>query len=89
MRLPMRLPPPPSQRIASSLLRGLLLLLAMGGVAQAEPRDDARRHFAAGLQAAKTGDYQGALDEFLAAQERSVNALGEETADLFDVDISF
>jgi len=32
---------------------------------------------------------EGSLDEFLAAQERSVNALGEETADLFDVDISF
>jgi len=29
------------------------------------------------------------LDEFLAAQERAVSALGEETADVFDVDISF
>lgn len=29
------------------------------------------------------------LEEFLAAQERAVSALGEETADVFDVDISF
>lgn len=29
------------------------------------------------------------LDEFLAAQEQAVSAMGEETADLFDVDISF
>lgn len=32
---------------------------------------------------------QSDLDEFLAAQERAVSALGEETADVFDVDISF
>jgi uncharacterized membrane protein YjgN (DUF898 family) len=31
----------------------------------------------------------GSLDEFLAAQEQSVSATGEEAADLFDVDISF
>ena len=91
MRLPMRLPPPPSQRIASSLLRGLLLLLAMRGVAQAEPRDDARRHFAAGLQAAKTGDYQGALDEFLAAQAawphpKTLQNIGRAYYDLGDLD---
>jgi uncharacterized membrane protein YjgN (DUF898 family) len=31
----------------------------------------------------------GSLDEFLAAQEQSLSATGEEAADLFDVDISF
>jgi len=32
---------------------------------------------------------QSDLDEFIATQESAVNALGEETADVFDVDISF
>lgn len=32
---------------------------------------------------------EGSLDEFLATQQRAVTALGEEAADLFDVDISF
>lgn len=32
---------------------------------------------------------QGSLDEFLAAREQAVSAVGEETADVFDVDISF
>jgi uncharacterized membrane protein YjgN (DUF898 family) len=31
----------------------------------------------------------GALDEFLATQQQHLGAMGEETADLFDVDISF
>jgi uncharacterized membrane protein YjgN (DUF898 family) len=31
----------------------------------------------------------GSLDDFLAAQERSISAVGEETADVLDVDISF
>jgi iron complex outermembrane recepter protein len=37
--------------------------------AWAGPKDDARRHFAAGLQAAQEGQYQIALQRFLAAQE--------------------
>jgi iron complex outermembrane receptor protein len=36
--------------------------------AWADPRDDARRHFAAGLEAANDGDYAIALQHFLAAQ---------------------
>ena len=52
------------------LIPGLLLALALlPRLALADPKDDARRHFVAGLEAAKRQDYQGALDEFLAAQE--------------------
>jgi len=32
---------------------------------------------------------QGSLDEFLAGQQQSISAMGEETADVFDFDISF
>lgn len=46
----------------------LLAAMAWSGPAWADPKDDARRHFVAGLQAAETGAYQLALDEFLAAQ---------------------
>lgn len=37
--------------------------------AWADPKDDARRHFAAGLKAAEEGNYEIALQRFLAAQE--------------------
>lgn len=51
------------------MFRSLALLgLLLPSIAYAEPRDDARRHFAAGLDAAREGDFQLALDEFLAAQ---------------------
>lgn len=46
-----------------------LVLLLVPVPALAEPKDDARRHFAAGLQAAADGDYPRALEEFLAAQD--------------------
>lgn len=36
-----------------------------------------------------TLDARSNLDEFLAAQEQAVSAMGEEAADVFDVDISF
>jgi outer membrane cobalamin receptor len=45
------------------------LLLALPTVAWADPKDDARRHFAAGLEAAQAGDFEIALQRFLAAQE--------------------
>lgn len=45
-----------------------LVLLLAAPAAWAEPKDDARRHFVAGLEAAAQGDYQTALDRFLAAQ---------------------
>lgn len=44
----------------------LPLLLALP--ARAEPKDDARRHFAAGLEAARAGDYEAALGHFHDAQ---------------------
>ena len=37
-------------------------------LAHADPKDDARRHFIAGLEAAKRQEFQAALDEFLLAQ---------------------
>ncbi|MEQ1568230.1 MAG: TonB-dependent receptor [Myxococcota bacterium] len=43
--------------------------LAAPTIAHADPKDDARRHFAAGLEAAKAGDYEIALQRFLAAQD--------------------
>ncbi len=46
-----------------------LALLLLPWSAWADPKDDARRHFAAGLKAAQEGRYEEALDEFLAAQE--------------------
>ncbi|RME28432.1 MAG: TonB-dependent receptor [Deltaproteobacteria bacterium] len=50
---------------------GLVLLLALvaSPVARADPKDDARRHFVEGLQAAREGRYEDALAAFLAAQE--------------------
>ncbi len=50
---------------------GGLLALALGlpAAAWAAPKDDARRHFMAGLEATRAQDYQRALDEFLLAQE--------------------
>ncbi|MDP2310509.1 MAG: TonB-dependent receptor [Pseudomonadota bacterium] len=50
-------------------LLALLALATWAPEARAEPKDDARRHFVAGLAAAQAKDYQGALVEFLAAQD--------------------
>jgi outer membrane receptor protein involved in Fe transport len=47
----------------------LLLALSLPTVALADPKDDARRHFVEGLRAAEAGEFQTALDRFLAAQE--------------------
>jgi iron complex outermembrane receptor protein len=46
-----------------------LVMLTWSTPAWADPKDDARRHFAAGLKAAQEGDYEIALQRFLAAQE--------------------
>lgn len=43
--------------------------LALATNAWADPKDDARRHFGAGLKAAQDGNYEIALQRFLAAQE--------------------
>ncbi len=52
---------------ARRLLLGVLLS-ALPATAWADPKDDARRHFAAATQAAQAGDYELALERFLAAQ---------------------
>ncbi|MCA9573087.1 MAG: TonB-dependent receptor plug domain-containing protein, partial [Myxococcales bacterium] len=44
------------------------LAMLVPTLAWADPKDDARRHFAAGLEAANDGDYEIALQHFLAAQ---------------------
>ncbi len=46
----------------------LLGLVGLSGIAEAAPRDDAKRHFIAGLQAAQEARYEEALEHFLAAQ---------------------
>lgn len=46
-----------------------LAVLTLPATALADPRDDARRHFKAGLEAAKSQQFQKALDEFLLAQD--------------------
>ncbi len=46
----------------------LLLALLLPATALAEPKDDARRYFLAGLEAAKAGAYEEALEDFLEAQ---------------------
>ncbi len=54
-------------RVLAAALIGLIGLAAPP--AHADPRDDARRHFLAGLALAEQKDYRGALEEFLKAQE--------------------
>ncbi len=49
------------------LAAAILLLLSVPALAG--PKDDARRHFAAGLQAAQADDFAVALERFLAAQQ--------------------
>ncbi len=57
-------------RPAALLLRaGLVVLLLSWAPAQAEPRDDARRYFLSGLDKAREGNFQEALDLFLTAHE--------------------
>ena len=46
-----------------------LAALGLSTAARAEPKDDARRHFKAGLMAIEEGDLDLALQRFLAAQE--------------------
>ncbi len=47
----------------------VLLALLASPAAWADPKDDARRHFVEGLQAAQEGRYEDALAAFLAAQD--------------------
>lgn len=46
----------------------LVVGLLLASPAHAEPKDDARRHFAEGLESARAGDYEAALGHFQAAQ---------------------
>jgi iron complex outermembrane receptor protein len=55
-----------SRFLAAPVLIAALALLSPP--AHADPKDDARRHFAAGLEAARRGEYEVALQRFLAAQ---------------------
>jgi iron complex outermembrane receptor protein len=50
-------------------LAALALGLAVPTAAWADPKDDARRHFIAALEAVRAQDYPAALEEFLAAQD--------------------
>ena len=52
------------------ILAGLLIFL-LPVTARAAPKDDARRYFIAGLEAAQSGEYSAALEAFLRAQELS------------------
>ena len=56
----------PAQR---SILASCALLLLFAANAHAEPKDDARRHFRAGLEAVQEQDLDVALQHFLAAQD--------------------
>ncbi|MCO4744711.1 MAG: TonB-dependent receptor [Proteobacteria bacterium] len=47
----------------------LALALTLPMTAMADPKDDARRHFMAGLEAAKAEQFEVALQHFLAAQD--------------------
>lgn len=60
-------PEPAEVYVRWSVVAALALILPT--VAWADPKDDARRHFAAGLGAAEDGNYEIALQRFLAAQE--------------------
>lgn len=67
-----------------------LVLLLVSTPAWADPKDDARRHFVAGLAAAQARDYETALDEFLQAQAAyphpaSLYNIARSYADLGDV----
>ncbi len=72
-------------------LAGGLAALLWAAPAQAEPRDEARRYFIAGLEAAKSKDFTGALEKFQAAQSiyphpATVYNIGRAYADLGDLD---
>lgn len=88
---PKRVPAPVVRARAPHLPRLLLVCLLAGvPLAHAEPKDDARRHFQAGLLAAQNQEYQKALDEFLAAQAAwphpaSLYNIGRSYADLGDL----
>ena len=77
---------PRARTVLGAALLGLLLALT----ASADPKDDARRHFIAGLTAAQAQDYQTALHEFLAAQDAyphqaTVYNIAKSYADLGDL----
>lgn len=69
-RTPHPVPPPARVYVAPArlLVTGVLLGLLWSPHASADPKDDARRHFVAGLANAQQKNYQEALDEFMAAQ---------------------
>lgn len=57
-------------RVSTNLKTAAVFLgLVWSSAALAEPKDDARRHFLAGLEFAQAGEYDRALERFLVAQE--------------------
>ena len=63
----MKLPKCPRSMARQLGVLALALMLPLNAIA--DPKDDARRHFAAGLEAASDGNFEIALQRFLAAQE--------------------
>lgn len=63
-----RSPTPPDRPPRSWRWLAAVGLLALATTAWADPKDDARRHFLVGLEAAERGDYEGAVEAFLRAQ---------------------
>ena len=65
-----------------SLVAGLALAASLP--AAAEPRDDARRHYMAGIEAANQQDFETALQEFLLAQ-----SLFPHPSNLYSIGLSY
>jgi iron complex outermembrane receptor protein len=90
----MTIPAAPRGRPLGRRLYALPLLLLALAVwtpeAKADPKDDARRHFVAGLAAAQAKEYETALEEFKAAQDAyphpaSLYNIARSYADLGDL----
>jgi PEGA domain len=60
-------------RTTSCLVLVTLLGASVGHAQSADPRDDARQHYARGLELSSHGDYAPALEEFLVAYRASPN----------------
>ncbi len=75
-------PPSGARRFRPAWL--VLAGLALSPAAFADPEDDARRHYRAGMDAAKVQDYDTALQEFLVAQ-----SLYSKPQTLFNIGLAY
>ena len=75
-------PPWGAPRWARSLAVAAALLVP--SAALADPKDDARRHYTAGMEAARVQDFDGALQEFLLAQ-----SLYSKPQTLFNIGLAY